>query len=166
MGIMQNIEITLVKPEDFDAFWPAFQAIICKEDTYAYDPQWTKEEACQHWFGPKQAVFFVKSQNDILGSYYLRPNAFGPGGHISNAGFMVSPAHQNKGIGRLMGQDAIQRAKAQGFQAMQFNRVVSTNTQAVALWQSLGFNIIGTVPRGFKHKTLGFVDTYIMHRFL
>ena len=57
-------------------------------------------------------------------------------------------------------------AKEEGFLAMQFNIVVSTNTSAVKLWQSLGFKIIGTSPKSFNHKELGLVDSYIMHQHL
>ena len=53
-----------------------------------------------------------------------------------------------------------------GFTAMQFNMVVSTNESAVALWKKLGFSIVGTLPRAFRHKELGLVDAYVMHRFL
>ena len=51
-----------------------------------------------------------------------------------------------------------------GYQAIQFNFVVSTNNAAVKLWKSVGFEIIGIVPKGFKHRTLGYVDAYIMFR--
>jgi RimJ/RimL family protein N-acetyltransferase len=37
---------------------------------------------------------------------------------------------------------------------MQFNFVVSTNTAAVALWQKLGFAIVGTLPKAFRHQRL------------
>ncbi len=49
---------------------------------------------------------------------------------------------------------------------MQFNFVVSTNTGAVALWKKLGFNIVGILPKAFRHLALGLVDAYVMHRFL
>ena len=53
-----------------------------------------------------------------------------------------------------------------GFHAMQFNMVVSTNESAVALWKKFGFSIVGTLPRAFRHRKLGLVDAYVMHRFL
>ena len=49
---------------------------------------------------------------------------------------------------------------------MQFNMVVSTNEAAVALWKKFGFTIVGTLPKVFRHKKLGLVDAYVMHRFL
>jgi len=102
----------------------------------------------------------------IVGSYYLKPNQPGLGSHIANAGFMVAEGQSGKGIGRTMGLHALEEARRTGFQAMQFNFVVSTNTRAVALWQSLGFSIIGTVPQAYRHRMLGLVDIHIMHRFL
>jgi hypothetical protein len=44
--------------------------------------------------------------------------------------------------------------------------VVSTNTAGVSLWKKLGFAIVGTPPKAFRHATLGNVDAYVMHRFL
>ena len=44
--------------------------------------------------------------------------------------------------------------------------VVSTNEAAVALWKKLGFAIVGTLPKAFRHRQLGDVDAYVMYRFL
>jgi GNAT superfamily N-acetyltransferase len=77
---------------------------------------------------------------------------------------MVDPAHAGRGVGRALGEHVLDWAKAQGYRAMQFNAVVESNTRAVALWRSLGFEIIGTLPEGFFHPTKGFVGLHIMHR--
>jgi ribosomal protein S18 acetylase RimI-like enzyme len=79
---------------------------------------------------------------------------------------MVSPAFHGLGAGRQMGLHSLLEARRAGFTAMQFNFVVSTNAAAVSLWQSLGFKIVGTQPRVFRHATLGDVDVYVMHRSL
>ena len=55
-------------------------------------------------------------------------------------------------------------AKARGFRAMQFNFVVKTNERAVRLWESLGFNIVGTLPEAFLHPVAGYTDAYVMYR--
>ena len=65
-----------------------------------------------------------------------------------------------------MGLHCLREAARAGYLAMQFNFVVSTNTAAVALWQKLGFAIVGTLPKAFRHQRLGYVDAYVMHRFL
>lgn len=49
---------------------------------------------------------------------------------------------------------------------MQFNAVVETNTNAVKLYRSLGFEIIGTLPEGFRHPEHGYVGLHIMHKSL
>ena len=61
-----------------------------------------------------------------------------------------------------MALHALEEACLLGFKAMQFNIVVSTNTQAIALWKKLGFSIVGTLPKVFRHSSLGFVDAYVM----
>jgi len=47
---------------------------------------------------------------------------------------------------------------------MQFNAVVETNTRAVALWRSLGFEVLATIPDGFAHLTSGYVGLHVMYR--
>ena len=47
-----------------------------------------------------------------------------------------------------MGEYAVDWHRSAGFAAIQFNAVVSTNTAAITLWKSLGFETIG----GFAHE--------------
>ena len=98
--------------------------------------------------------------------YKLIANRRDRGSHVANASFMVAPASSGRGVGRRMGLHCLREAKRAGFLAMQFNFVVSTNAAAVALWQSLGFAIVGTLPRAFRHAQLGDVDAYVMYRSL
>lgn len=88
----------------------------------------------------------------------------GGGAHIANTGYMVAQDAGGRGVGRALCQHSMDTAKAQGFRAMQFNFVVSTNASAMHLWQSLGFEIIGHVPGSFRHPTLGDVASVIMFR--
>lgn len=57
-------------------------------------------------------------------------------------------------------------ARELGFEAMQFNSVVSTNDSAVRLWKKLGFAIVGTIPKAYRHAELGLVDSYVMYKWL
>ena len=47
---------------------------------------------------------------------------------------------------------------------MVFNAVVETNVNAVALWKSLGFEVLATIPRAFDHPKEGMVGLLVMHR--
>jgi ribosomal protein S18 acetylase RimI-like enzyme len=77
---------------------------------------------------------------------------------------MVSADARGMGVGRAMCEFVIARARAQGYHAMQFNAVVSTNVHAIALYRQLGFITVGTVPEAFDHARLGRVGLDIMYR--
>ena len=96
----------------------------------------------------------------------MNRNHSGGASHIASASFMVDPAHAGRGVGRALGEYALAWARAAGYRAMQFNAVVETNTRAVALWRSLGFEVMTTLPEGFDHPRHGYVGLHIMWRAL
>jgi ribosomal protein S18 acetylase RimI-like enzyme len=151
---------------DWPRIWPLFATVISTGDTYTVSPESTEEEGRAYWMGRALAVYIAEENGVVVGTYCLRVNLPGLSSHIANAGYMVAPGSAGRGIGSRMCEHSLAEARAKGFEAMQFNAVVSTNHRAVALWKRHGFAIIATVPRGYKHRTLGPVDLYIMHRFL
>ena len=152
---------------DWDGLWPIWQETVAAGDTYTLPPDTGKDEARTIWMpAPPAETWLAEADGRLLGSYLLKPNQRGPGGHVANASFMVASAARGRGVGRLLGQHCLDRARAAGYLAMQFNAVVATNTGAIALWESLGFATVGTIPAGFRHPTLGLVDLHVMHRFL
>jgi ribosomal protein S18 acetylase RimI-like enzyme len=50
-----------------------------------------------------------------------------------------------------------------GFQSDAVQRVAETNVEAVGLYRSLGFSIVGTVPEAFEHPVHGLVGLHVMH---
>jgi ribosomal protein S18 acetylase RimI-like enzyme/8-oxo-dGTP pyrophosphatase MutT (NUDIX family) len=151
---------------DADAIWHIFTHVVAGRDSYAFAPDTTRDEGVGYWFGPEVTSFVAELEGSVLGMYKLTANHRDLGAHVANASFMVAPEAAGRGIGRAMGVHCLHEARVQGYEAMQFNFVVSTNRRAVALWQSLGFQIVGTLPRAFQHGTLGMVDAYVMYRFL
>ena len=151
---------------DRDAVWKIFQATIAPGDAFVYDPNTPREEAMAYWFAKGTRTYVAEDDGKIVGSYILRDNRPGLGNHVSNAGFMVDPAARRSGIGRTMGEHALNEARRLGYRAMQFNFVISTNELAVRLWQHLGFKIVGTLPGAFRHARKGLVDAYVMFRSL
>lgn len=150
--------------KDIDQIWEIFQAVIKTEDTYVFSPKTPKTDLQKHWFASYMHTYVFEEEGQILGTYIVKPNQIDLGSHISNASYMVSPKAQGKGIGKKLCEHSLKLAKDLGFIGMQFNIVVSTNKGAVALWKKFGFEIIGTTPKAFKHKTLGLVDAYIMYK--
>lgn len=153
-------------PADADAIWRIFQAVVAGGDTYTFPPDTPRADALAYFMGPGIASWVIEESSRVIGTYKLIPNHGGRGSHVANASFMVDPAAQGSGAGRAMGEHCLEQARNAGYEAMQFNFVVSTNTAAVELWKKLGFAIVGTLPKAFRHATLGKVDAYVMHRFL
>jgi L-amino acid N-acyltransferase YncA len=160
------MDIRRASEADSDGMWSIFQAVVATGDTYAFSPTSSREECRAYWLGPGVTSFVASEGPRILGMYKFRANARDLGSHVANASFMVGPAAQGKGVGKAMGQHCLAEARKAGYLAMQFNFVVSTNTGAVSLWKKLGFSIVGTLPKAFNHQRLGYVDAYVMHRFL
>jgi L-amino acid N-acyltransferase YncA/ADP-ribose pyrophosphatase YjhB (NUDIX family) len=152
--------------DDADAIWDIFSAVIAGRDTYAFHPDTPRGEGVGYWFGDHVTSYVAETDGRVVGMYKLIPNTRGLGSHVANASFMVHPSMAGRGIGRALGDRCLYEARRQGYDAMQFNFVVSTNTRAVALWQRLGFAIVGTIPEAFQHGRLGLVDAYVMHRHL
>jgi ribosomal protein S18 acetylase RimI-like enzyme len=151
---------------DHDAIWAILQPILAAGDVYALPAGWSRADALAYWFSQGHAVFVAEDGGQVLGSYYLRANQQGGGDHVCNCGYMVRGDAVGRGIARAMCAHSLAHGADQGFKAMQFNIVVSTNTRAVALWRALGFAIVGTVPGAFRHPLHGYIDTYVMHRAL
>ncbi len=155
-----------ISKSEFESFWPTFSTIIQAQETYAFDPDMTMEQAFELWCQMPLKAFAYVENEVVVGTYYIKPNAMGPSGHICNCGYMVSSSARGKGVARKMCEHSQQQAIKLGFKAMQFNSVVSTNTVAVNLWKKLGFSIIGTIPNAYQHGQLGLVDSYVMYKWL
>ena len=151
---------------DRDIVWEIFRATIAPGDAFVYDPNTPREEAMAYWFAKGTRTYVAEREDRVVGSYILRPNRPGLGDHVANAGFMVAPEARGLGIGRTMGEHALNEARRLGYRAMQFNFVIATNESAVHLWQELGFQIVGTLPGAFRHARKGLVDAYVMFRSL
>ncbi|WP_462151503.1 N-acetyltransferase family protein [Pseudoalteromonas xiamenensis] len=151
---------------DFELFWPTFQSIIQAQETYAFEPTLSKEEAYELWCVQPLKTFVYIENETVLGSYYLKANAMGPSSHVSNCGYMVCEQARGKGVAKKLCIHSQLVAKQEGFKAMQFNSVVSTNETAVSLWQKLGFEIVGVLPKAYKHLRFGYVDSYVMYKWL
>jgi GNAT superfamily N-acetyltransferase len=153
---------------DWEAIWPFFHRILAAGETYAYDQDMDEPEGRRVWMVPPPGRVSVALSDDdrVVGSASMYRNRGGPGSHVASASFMVEPDLAGRGAGRALGEDMIAWARASGFRAIQFNSVVESNTRAVALWESLGFSVIGTTPEAFHHPAHGYVGLHVMHRFL
>jgi ribosomal protein S18 acetylase RimI-like enzyme len=140
--------------------------VIRAGETYAIDPQIDETAARALWLEAPKACFVAERAGEILGTYYIKTNQAGGGAHVCNCGYMVSETARGQGIARAMCEHSQAEALGLGYLAMQFNLVVSTNTGAIRLWERLGFETVGVLPRAFRHPSAGFVDARVMTKWL
>jgi L-amino acid N-acyltransferase YncA len=151
--------------EDWPAIWSFFQPIVSAGETYCYDRDITSDEARAAWLvEPPGRTVVALDDDQIVGSAKMYPNQGGPGAHVASASFMVDPGHSGRGVGQALGTHVLDLARSAGYRAMQFNAVVETNGRAVALWRSLGFEVLTTIPEAFDHPELGYVGLHVMYR--
>jgi ribosomal protein S18 acetylase RimI-like enzyme len=148
---------------DDEAIWRIIAPTIRAGETYALPPDLTAAEALAYWRSPGNTVF-VAEDDAVVGTYYMRPNQRGGGDHVANCAFMTAASAAGRGIATAMCAHALQHAAAAGYEAMQFNFVVSTNARAIALWRRFGFEVVGRLPDAFRHPKLGPVDALVMYR--
>jgi L-amino acid N-acyltransferase YncA len=151
---------------DFDLIWPIFHEIVKAGETYAYPADTEKVDAVKLWLDSPRKTYVFEENGNILGTYFIRTNQAGPGDHVCNCGYMVSSLARGRGLATAMCEHSQKIAKELDYKAMQFNFVVSTNEGAVRLWQKLGFETVGRLPKACHHPTQGYVDALVMYKWL
>ena len=159
-----SLSARIANDEDEEALWGILEPMVRKGGTYVFFLDKTKESMMGYWMGTDKTTFVVEKEGVVVGTFYLKANQEGLGDHICNAGFVVSRYAEGQGVGRWMGEFAQAVAKSRGFLAMQFNFVIKSNQNAVHLWKSLGFSVIGEIPEAYRHPNLGLVSALIFYK--
>ena len=149
---------------DAEAIWKILEPTIRAGETYTLPRDMTREEALGYWLSTENEVFVAEESGELVGTYVLRANQKGGGAHVANCGYITASWATGRGVARAMCEHSLKRAKTRGFLAMQFNFVVSSNERAMALWQTMGFQIVGRLREAFAHPQLGYVDAFVMYR--
>lgn len=160
------LQLRPATPADSDQLWHIFRAVVQSGDTFTFSADITQKEAMDFGLAEGHQCIVAEQNNKILGSYIIKANHPGGGAHIANGSYMVGAAAGGQGRGYRMGVHSLEQARVMGFRAAQFNIAASSNTPALRLWDKLGFSIIGTIPDGFKHKDLGYIDAHILFKSL
>src|SRR5579871_6201069 len=153
-----TIRVHEATERDREAIWGILEPMIRAGETYALARDLTREGAFAFWFAPGHSVFVAVDGDDIVGTYFLCANHQGGGSHVANCGYVTDANRTGRGVARAMCEHSIDEARRQGFRAIQFNFVVSTNVRAVRLWGQMGFEVVGRLPGAFLHPTKGEVD--------
>ena len=156
---------TVIRPAtsaDHDAIWDILQPVYRAGETYCIPRDISRADALADWFAAPFTAFVAEADGRVLGTSHVGMNRPGPASHVANASFATHPDARGRGIARALVGHARDWAREQGFRAMQFNFVVSTNADAVHSWQKAGFDIVGRLPGAFLHPQHGYVDALVM----
>jgi GNAT superfamily N-acetyltransferase len=172
-----SVELDYMRPQEQEAVRALLNVIVIEGQTYPQAQPLSESEFAAYWMS--RDAFVVRTlQNpfqpsdpkqtepiEILAAFYLKPNFPGRCSHICNAGFIVQPAMQGRGLGRLMGESmlALAIAPTKGYTAVMFNLVFATNLPSLKLWESLGFQIIGRVPQAAHLADGSTVDALMLY---
>ena len=164
--ISDTPKLRLAQDRDFDAMWPMLRDMIRAGDTYAIDPQLSRDAMFDLWMQGPRATFVAELDGEVAGTYYIKTNQQGGGAHVCNCGYVVAASARGRGLARAMCRHSQDEARGLGYLAMQFNCVVETNAGAIALWESEGFETVGILPRVFDHPEAGLVNARVMIKWL
>jgi GNAT superfamily N-acetyltransferase len=142
-----ELQIAPLLPDSSGALFWLFAEAVARGEGFPQRPPLTRSAFEDVWVRGVTVVVGAVMGEGLVGAYYLRPNLPGVGSHIANAGYLVSRPYRRQGVGRALVEDSIGRAELAGFDALQFNFVFADNP-ARALYEQLGWRVIGTVPGG------------------
>ncbi len=160
------ITIRIARSEDQESIWNIIKPVIRAGETYSLPNNLTRSEALDYWLSDEKTTFVAELDDQIVGTYYIKANQLGGGDHVCNCGYISDSAARGRGLATAMCEHSLKFAKEKGYLAMQYNFVVDSNTGAIRLWKKFGFQIVGTLPKAFKHPTQGFVDAHVMYKTL
>ena len=162
------VELVLAGNQDLPLLIKLYDRIVAEGTSYPHERSLTEEEFQDYWVRGKSTVVAYKwprrTDAELLGAFYLKPNWPGRARHVANAGFIVAPEWRNRGLGWLLGALMLDYAKELGYRGVIFNLVFSENQIARRLWEKLGFRELGVVPGAVRKNDATYQDALIMFR--
>jgi GNAT superfamily N-acetyltransferase len=144
-----RVRIAPVGPDDEAELFALFAAVVAAGEGYPQAPDQPVDLAGfrAYWLVPARVAAVARQVTDdeLVGAYTLKANGIGRAAHVANAGYVVASGFRGRGLGRALVEDSFTRARAEGFDAMQFNFVFASNP-ARRLYERMGFELIGQVP--------------------
>lgn len=144
-----EVQVRPYEKQDIPAMTAIWNRVVADGRAFPQTDPVADGEA-EEFFGSFDHCGVAVADGRIVGMYEIRPNNIGRCGHISNASYAVDPDCRNMHAGRALVSDSLIQAKNLGYRIMQFNAVVKENANARHLYESLGFNLVGIIPEGFK----------------
>lgn len=156
------LEIRPYREEDLANMVGLWNKIVETGEAFPQVYEMTLEEG-RAFFAEQTLATVAVVDDKLFGLYILHPNGVGRCAHVANASYAVAAKSRGLGLGRALVLDSIEQAKKKGFAGLQFNAVVASNEAAIHLYESLGFDLVGTIPGGFINGTGDYEDIRIYY---
>ncbi len=152
---------------DWPGIWLVLERNIRDGDWFPIPRKFTEMETRAFWCAAGHRVHVgVDKDGAVVWTYYTCPLQLGGGSHIANAAYAVAQSRFGQGLGHAMVEHSLMTARADGYRAMMYTAVLSTNDRAVRVYERNGFETLTRIPDGYLHPSLGYIDTLVMHRTL
>jgi GNAT superfamily N-acetyltransferase len=152
---------------DWLGIWSVLKPNIRDGSWFPIPRDFTAEQARTFWCAEGHHVYVgASNEGEILWTYYTCPIHLGGGSHVANAAYAVSQSRFGQGLGHAMIEHSLETARAEGYRAMVYTAVLSTNERAIRVYAKSGFETLARIPNAYAHPSLGYVDTLFMHRTL
>jgi RimJ/RimL family protein N-acetyltransferase len=133
--------------------------LVDKPVTLKEEKQWLRTQFQAQQKG-EQLYLKALADGRLVGDCLAKPG-FGRNHGNINLGIAVVKDWRGKGIGRLLLEEIIERSEQKWHPTNIYLHVVSANTKARQLYESLGFRVIARLPQWFKCKEK-YLDEYIL----
>jgi hypothetical protein len=117
--------------------WDIFRVVVASGDTYAFDPDISRDDALAYWMQPANHCHVAERQGRSSEPTSSRPTSRA---RLSRRQRRVHGRAERArhGSRTAMGEHCLAEARRQGFRAMQFNFVVSTTSPRFGFGNGLG----------------------------
>src|SRR5208282_3616519 len=112
--IERVIEVRTATVSNAEAIWSILEPVIRAGETYTLPREMTREAALAWWHAPAHEVFVAEEKGAVVGTYFLRANQQGGGGHVANCGYITAPHASGRGVARVMCAHSLERARERG----------------------------------------------------
>lgn len=133
--------------------------LVDKPITLKEEKQWLKTQVTEQRKG-KQIYLKALVDGRLIGDCFAKPG-FGRNHGNVNLGIAIVKKWRGKGLGYMLLNELIQRSEKKWHPKNFYLHVVSANTKAYQLYESLGFRKIALLPQWFEYNKR-YLDEYLL----
>ncbi|MGO3732618.1 MAG: GNAT family N-acetyltransferase [Vagococcus sp.] len=135
------------------------QALNMSSDTMAHEIDYL-------FNAPGHMVLLAFDKETIIGVATITSEPDRPLQHIGEVGISVNKHYWGLGLGTLMLEELVTWAESTNLIKRLEIKVQKRNTRAISLYEKVGFELEGTIRRGFLSENNDFLDVLLLSKLL